>query len=54
MKLGGRYNWKNQIERLVYVGKIGPWHQFELLNERGKVWCEVLDDDLIMIEETKD
>ena len=33
MKIGDRYNWKNQPERLVYVGMCEPrngrWHQFE-------------------------
>jgi hypothetical protein len=38
MKINGRYNWKNQPERLVYVGKKGAWHQFELLEKHGEVW----------------
>ena len=56
MKIGGKYNWIGQRERLVYIGKNwsgnGYWHQFEKVDEPGKVWCEVLDADLSMIEET--
>lgn len=56
MEIGGKYNWKGQQERLVYLGKNwsgnGYWHQFEKVDETGKVWCEVLDSDLHMIEET--
>lgn len=57
LKVGGRYNWRNQAERLVYVGPSlspgqGRWHQFEKVGEPGAVWCEVLDTDLHMIEET--
>jgi len=58
IKIGGRYNWKYQEERLVYVGKSlagrGCWHQFEKVNKRGVVWCEVLGEDLHMLEETKE
>ena len=56
--IGGRYNWKNQSERLVYMGHNwsgnGYWHQFSKVNEPGKVWCEVLTSDLHMLEETND
>ena len=57
MKVGGRYNWRGQPERLVYIGRNrdpgqGRWHQFEKVEEPGVVWCEVLDSDLHMIEET--
>ena len=58
LKRGGRYNWRNQPERLVYVGqnpapRQSQWHQFELVDRPGTVWCEVLDCDLHMLEETK-
>lgn len=57
MKIGWRYNWKGQPERLIYIGKNwsgnGYWHQFEKVGEPGVVWCEVLDSDLPSIEETK-
>lgn len=56
MRIGGCYNWKNQSERLVYLGKNwsgnGYWHQFALTNRAMDVWCEVLDDDLERFEET--
>lgn len=56
MKMHGRYNWKHQPERLVYIGRNwsgnGYWHQFELVNKPGKVWCEVVDADLPALEET--
>jgi len=53
MGIGGKYNWLNQDERLTYIGKVGAWHQFELVDKPGKVWCEVLEEDLNMIEATK-
>lgn len=56
MKIGGRYNWRNQPERLVYLGKNwsgnGYWHQFALTSKPEEVWCEVLDGDLERFEET--
>lgn len=58
MKAGEHYNWKNQPERLVYIGRSpergqGRWHQFEKVDEPGIVWCEVLDSDLHMLEPTQ-
>lgn len=53
MLRGDKYNWKNQEERLVYLGKDGWWHQFALVDEPHKVWCEVLDRDLHMLEKTE-
>lgn len=56
MQVGGRYNWKGQSERLIYTGynwsSNGYWHQFELVDKPGVVWCEILDSDLQSIEET--
>lgn len=56
LKIGGRYNWKNQPERLVYLGYNwsgnGFWHQFEKVDEPGIVWCEIKDYQLPQIEET--
>ena len=49
---GGAYNFKHQPERLKYIGKHNCWNQFEKVGEQG-VWCELLDSDLHMIEETK-
>lgn len=54
MKVGGKYNWKNQAERLVYLGYNwsgnGYWHQFAKVESPDKVWCEVTDRELPMIE----
>lgn len=58
MKPGGRYNWRNQPERLTYMGPERydgdprRWHQFALVGRPGIVWCEVLDSDLASFEET--
>jgi hypothetical protein len=59
MKIGRRYNWIGQPDRLVYMGRNwsgnGYWHQFfRIGDEPTRVWCEVLDADLSMIEETKE
>ena len=51
--VGNRYNWKHQPERLVYMGKHRGWHQFRKLGETG-VWCEVLDSDAHLLEESKE
>jgi len=55
MKLivGYPYNWIGQAERLEYLGKEGAWNQFAKVESHDVVWCEVLDHDLPMIEETK-
>ena len=56
MKIGGRYNWRGQEERLVYLGKNwsgnGYWHQFALTSNPDEVWCETLDFELESFEET--
>lgn len=53
--VGERYNFRNQKERLVYLGKNwsgnGYWHQFEKVGEQG-IWSELLDSDLHMIVPT--
>ncbi len=58
MKRGGRYNWKGQPDRLIYLGRNwsgnGYWHQFKKIGDPLEVWCEVLDADLHLLEETKD
>ena len=54
--IGGKYNWRHQKERLVYLGKAlsnGWWHQFALVDSPNNVWCEVRSADLEMFEETK-
>lgn len=50
--IGKKYNWINQPERLVYIGKNGCWHQFAKIDSMKTVWCEVLDHDLTSMEET--
>jgi hypothetical protein len=56
--VGGKYNWKNQPERLAYTGSISypgdrrRWYQFNKIDAPGKVWCEVLESDLTRLEET--
>ncbi len=57
-KIGEKWNWKNQSERLVYLG-LGSggsagWHQFALVNNPDVVWCEVLERDMHMLERTID
>ncbi|WP_339898227.1 hypothetical protein [uncultured Gilvimarinus sp.] len=55
---GGKYNWQNQPERLVYLGYNfsgnGYWHQFAKVESPDVIWCEVLTSDLHMLEETQD
>ena len=54
--IGGKYNFSNQPERLVYLGYNfsgnGFWHQFEKIDEPGVVWCECQNDDLRLLERT--
>jgi len=53
--VGDKYHWTCDPEtKLVYLGKKGVWHQFAKTNAPDAVWCEVLDDDLHMLEETKE
>ena len=58
MKIGGKYNWRNQPERLAYMGTKHyggdrrTWHQFEKVDKPGVVWSEVLEADLSSFEET--
>lgn len=55
-EIGGRYNWKYQPERLIYMGYNwsgnGKWHQFALVDNPEEVWCEVQPADLAMFEVT--
>ena len=57
MKYGDKYNWKNQPERLIYIGaevSNGLWYRFAKIDSPNVVWCEVRESDLRMLEETKD
>lgn len=56
--VGGKYNWKYQPEKLVYLGLKhypgnGSWHQFALVDKPDTVWSEVTSSDLQYFEETK-
>jgi hypothetical protein len=59
-RIGGRYNWRNQPERLIFIGRAQYpgdrriWYQFALVDKPNAVWCEVLAEDLASIEETAD
>ena len=55
--IGGKYNWRHQKERLVYLGigvSNGLWHQFALVDSPNDVWCEVREADLEHFEETRE
>jgi hypothetical protein len=58
---GERYNEKKRLERLVYIGVNnydspgcmgGEWHQFALVEEPTKIWCEVRSHELEYFEKT--
>lgn len=50
--LDGKYNWKYDPRTpLIFLGKKGAWNQFAKVDEPDVVWCEVLDEDLHMLEE---
>lgn len=57
-KIGGRYNWIGQPERLVYLGRTlysnGYWYQFAKVESPDVVWCEVRSNQLDQFEETKE
>lgn len=50
LTIGGYYNFIGQDDVLVFVGKYGLWNQFELFDEPGEIWCEILNVDLPLIE----
>lgn len=58
LTVGGRYNWKHQPERLVYMGRRHypgdrrTWHQFAKIEAPDVCWSEVLDSDLPNFEQT--
>lgn len=58
LKVGGKYNWRNQPELLVYMGVKrypgnGNWHQFSLVEKPDVCWSEVRGSDIASFEETK-
>jgi len=58
LEIGGNYKFIHDDVKLTYIGYNfsgnGYWHQFEkteLYESRLRaVWCEVLDDDLHLLE----
>jgi hypothetical protein len=54
LEIGGRYNFKLQPERLIYVGKKRAWHQFIRIGYGAFMWCELLDREIYLLEETVD
>ena len=60
LQINGKYNWKNQSERLVFLGTkrhtgdIRVWFQFALVEKPNSVWCEVLESDLEHFESSTD
>ena len=48
--IGNKYKWKHEPQILIYVGKKNGWHQFTL---NGSVWCECLDSDLQLMEQSQ-
>lgn len=58
LEKGGRYNWKDQPERLIYLGTSHypmdrrTWYQFAKVEQPDVVWSEVLESELHFFEET--
>lgn len=54
LKIGDKYNWIGQPDRLVYMGlsRSGNWHQFAKVENPTDVWCEVVTEDLPGLEKT--
>lgn len=56
LEIGKFYHWRNQKERLIFLGcnfsGNGPWYQFALIESPDEIWCECLTQDLAGIEPT--
>ena len=50
--IGGRYNFKCQPERLIYVGKKRAWHQFTRIGYDAFIWSSLLGSEICLLEET--
>lgn len=50
--IGNKYKWKHETLELVFLGRKGQWNVFASC-KTNKVWCEVLDSDLHLIEAVK-
>lgn len=56
LKVGGRYNFVNQKDRLIYLGRgNNAWcfHEFENVEQPGVVWTYLPDKDIYMLEQTR-
>lgn len=57
LNIGGKYNFKNQPEKLIYLGYNwsgnGYWHQFAKEDSPEEVWSEILTNELWMIESAR-
>lgn len=60
LEKGGRYRWKNQPERLIYLGRARypgdsrPWYQFAKVEQPDVVWSEVMEYELRFLKETNE
>ncbi len=52
-QLGKKYKWKSKPEVMVYTGKDGVWHQFELVDKPDEVWCETLEEFFEYLDEVE-
>lgn len=49
--IGQHWRWKcDPNTKLVYIGKKGLWHQFAKVDRPDSAWCEVLSEDLRLLE----
>tara|TARA_R110000850_G_scaffold258161_1_gene384611 strand:- start:234 stop:455 length:222 start_codon:yes stop_codon:yes gene_type:complete len=48
----GKYNFPNEKENLVYLGKEGLWNHFADVKYPELVYCKLLDEHLDTLEET--
>ena len=47
---GGKYNWINQPEVMIYLGQDRNWYQFALEEDPKVIWCEILEGNVDQIE----
>jgi len=58
--IGNLYRWRHQLEVLRYAGmtrdhdRCRGWHQFEKVDDPGKIWCEIRDEELDSMESVED
>lgn len=55
LRRGKGYHWRcDPFTKLVYLGREGCWHQFAKIETPREVWCEVLTEDLRLLEESEE